>query len=241
MKKVGSFLIIVFSLLAISACQQNQPTVNPFEGMQLATLSQSANCPPKTSPTPLADGTLFTDDFSYPCSGWLISQDSNGQTAYDNGAYTVNAINKAVIMWGYAGQNFSDVLIDVDAYVTTAGKNANNSFGVDCRVQENGDGYSFEISSDGMFAIMKYVDTNSVPLVDWTESPDIPLGEQKVHITALCQGEKLQLWVNHISIAQATDATYSSGDLSLSACSFTDSLPTKVKFTNFVVKDPNHQ
>jgi len=235
-------LLVISSLLSACSNQSTDTSSNPFEGMQLATLSNGGGSSSgdlfTSTPASAASSVLFSDDFSDPSSGWQVSEDEYGKTAYENRSYIVEAYKKGYTFWGTASQNFTDVKIDVDAHVTNTADNENNAFGVDCRVQSNGDGYSFHISSDGYYSIIKFQNLKAVPLVDWTPSTDIPTGDQTVHITALCQGQHLQLWVNNISIAETDDATFTQGDLSLSAATLEDNQSTVVAFTNYVVSNP---
>ncbi|MPM80945.1 hypothetical protein SDC9_127996 [bioreactor metagenome] len=104
-------------------------------------------------------------------------------------------------------------------------------------MQENGDGYSFQISSDGYYAIVKFADTDGSELVDWTESDAIIQGEGTNHITAICQGNNLELWVNNVFLASAKDDAFATGNVSFSATTFT-STSTEVAFDNFLIVNP---
>ena len=247
MKKYIFPCLIFLFLLTISACSSDQTTYtqDPFAGMHLATLSgnSSSSSGPSaaisdSTPVPTPTGALFFDDFSNPDSGWSVFDDSDGSAGYENNAYVVEGITKSLTEWGANPQIFSDLKIDVDVHATNSAENESNSFGVDCRIQDDGGGYSFAISSDGYYAILKYKDDKYTDLVDWTASSDIPTGDQTIHLTALCQGENLQLWVNHILIAQAVDSDFSSGRVSLSATTYADSLPARVEFDNLILSQP---
>jgi hypothetical protein len=247
--KIKFFAIIpvLFIPCLIAACSSTtgSSSTSPFSGMQLATLTDKTGVPAATTAvaaTQPASGTvLFSDDFSNPDSGWQVSEDEYGKAGYENGAYVVEADKNQYTMWGTASKNFTNVKIDVDAHVTNTADNADNAFGVDCRVQSNGDGYSFHISSDGYYSIIKFQDLKAVPLVDWTQSSDVPTGDQVIHLTALCQGDHLQFWVNNVSVADIQDSTFSSGDLSLSAATMSDNQKAIVAYTNYVVTNPDSQ
>jgi len=123
-------------------------------------------------PTQTVDYLLY-DDFSDPQSGWEIYEGEYGTAGYRDGGYLVEAVEESQYMWGVAGKTFTDVQIDVDATVLETVEAGNDAYGVDCRVQANGDGYGFRISSDGWVAINKYVDMESVALVEWIQSDAI--------------------------------------------------------------------
>jgi hypothetical protein len=221
---------------------------NPAEGMQVATLSKNAElvtAQPTTSlhptpgPTPVegyGPFILMLDDFSDPGSGWEVSNNDYGRTAYEQGGYLVEAYQKGEYYWGVAGVDYSDIRIDVEVSILQTAANLNDGFGVDCRIQPNGDGYGFRISSDGMVAIMKYVDTQSSPLVDWFESDAVFTDGVVNTLTAVCQGTHLDFLVNGENVAESEDVTFFTGDIALSVITYEDE-PVKVLFDNIVVQE----
>jgi hypothetical protein len=234
--------ILIISVLGLAACGSvSSSSQNPASGMQLATLSANGSTAAVSTPaaSPESHGDYFTDDFSDPESGWVVSTSENGSVGYQDGTYVVEAKNNQVIIWGRAHREFEDVLIDTDVQVPTGEANDDNAISVDCRVQENGNGYSFEISSDGMYGIHKFTDDGTKTLVPWTSSQNVPTGNQVIHLTALCRGEELFFWVNHVPVAYAHDDEFSSGDVSLSASSMKENKPTRAVFTNYSAADPN--
>jgi len=241
MKNWRIFGLLLFAIpYLLVSCSDQQPStgVNPFEGMHLATLTGNKNPKTESSPTPVFGNALLLDDFSDPNSGWEIFSTSDGNAGYEDDVYLIVSNSKGLTEWGANPQTFSDLKIDTDIHAVNTSENENNGFGVDCRIQDNGDGYSFEISSDGEYAIVKFENGESTPLVDWTASSDIPIGDQTIHMTTLCQGDNLQLWVNKISIAQTTDSSFSSGRVSLSATTFDAALPARIEFDNLYITDP---
>jgi hypothetical protein len=232
----SNFLIV---LILVASCSSNSKSGgDPIAGMQIATVSRTAapaTAEPPAQPT-VDNGPLVVlqDGFSDPQSGWEVFDDDLGSSGYEMGGYLVEARQKAETMWGVAGKTFEDIRIDVDARMITAPENGNNAFGVDCRIQPNGDGYSFHISSDGWFAIVKFVDEEAIEIVEWTESSAILLGDEINHLTATCQGNQLTFLVNDVEVAQVQDDTYSSGDISLSATTFEEE-STSILFDDVIV------
>ena len=252
-RKLLLLIMIVFFLLTLVSCSGSSggSQNNPAEGMQVATLSRKpavvtplptrASDPgaPTVVPTPgtdLGPFILMLDDFSDPESGWEVSESEYGRAAYEQGGYVVEAYQDGEYYWGVAYVDYSDIRIDVEVTVLQTPENLNDTFGVDCRIQENGDGYGFRISSDGMAAIMVYVDTQSNPLVDWFKTDAVFTDGSVNTLTAVCQGTHLDFLVNGINVAEAVDDTFYTGDIALSAASY-EAEPVKVLFDNLVIQE----
>ncbi len=237
---VASLVILSILLVSCSSDSSNGGD-NPTQGMQVATLSGTPQKGTIDFATPIVNPTsdlgpmvLMQDDFSDPGSGWEVYSGEYGTAEYDQGGYVVEATVEKEYNWGVAGVDFDNVRIDIDATVLQAPADLSDGFGVDCRIQENGDGYGFRISSDGYAEIMVFTDGEAVALYDWTKSGAIePAGEVN-HITAICEGNHFSMIVNDVYIAEVVDDTFSSGDLALSAISFSAD-PVKVLFDDIIV------
>ena len=94
------------------------------------------------------------------------------------------------------------------------------------------------ISGDGYYNITKADENGFTDLVAWTESSAVRQGTKTNKIVASCIGNTLKLEVNGEVVAQATDSTYSSGDIALMAVVYEDGSTTKVQFDNLVVRKP---
>jgi hypothetical protein len=180
---------------------------------------------------------LLEDDFSSSNSGWEVGEFVDGAVGYGNGYYFIRSTDPSMTIWGVAGQNYTDVIIDVDATQDSAGPENNNDYGAACRVQENGDGYYLLISGDGYYSIFKGAGDSFIPLVDWEESGDINQDNAKNHIQASCIGSDLVLIINGKELASASDSTFSSGDIAMTATTYEDQ-PVEVHFDNVVVTRP---
>jgi hypothetical protein len=210
-------------------------TIDPGEGMQVATLSGNSGSATAAPGEEMGPFILMMDDFSDPSSGWDIYTGEYGRVAYDRGGYLVEATVEGEYNWGVAGVDYADVRIEVDVSVLETAANLNDAFGVDCRIQSNGDGYGFRLSSDGFAGIVKYVDMEGISLLDWTASSAILTDGSVNHITAICEGNHLSMLVNDQFIAEVVDDTYTSGDIALSAITF-ETEPVTVLFDNFIVQ-----
>lgn len=231
--------IVLLLPLFLSACSSDGSASDPFAGLKLATLSgDTVKATPRPTTAAAASGSqVIFEDFNSDNGMWVTQDNDYGKATFENGAFVVTALQEAKTMWSTYNESFSDLQIEVDAKALNASANDNNGFGVDCRVQENGDGYSFQISSDGYYAIVKFADTDGSELVEWTQSDAINQGEFTNHITAICKGNNLELWVNNVFLTSVTDDSFATGNISLSATTF-NSTEAEVSFDNLQVSKP---
>ena len=248
MNKAILCFISIFIILTLAACTSNSGAnsgVNPAEGMQVATLSgtpggnvrQPTDSGLPTIDPPVDPGPfiLMQDDFSDPNSGWEIYDGEYGQAGYIQGGYLVSALKAKEYNWGVAGVNYDNVRIELDATVLAAPADLSDGFGVDCRLQQNGDGYGFRISSDGFAAIVLFLDGEQQSLYEWTENAAVKMDGETNHLTAICEGNHFSLLVNDVFVAEVIDDTFTSGDLGLSAISYSDD-PVQVLFDDLIVQ-----
>jgi hypothetical protein len=188
--------------------------------------------------TPVQGEIVFTDTFDSPENGWAEESDDTSEYKYVDGAYSIAVSEKETMRWSYAGQQFSDVVLSVDAWAVKVPENEDNAFGLICRGQENGDGYLFRISSDGMYAISRVSNDEFTTLIGWEETDLINYSNQVNSIEASCDGPYLDLSINGTHVAEVVDFTYTSGDIGLTATTYEDT-PTEVYFDNFIARNPS--
>lgn len=243
-KTLGILSVLILMTISVSGCGKvfdvikDDPLGNFLLATSEGTLAVATLPVTRATPKPTQDHgpfILMLDDFSDPTSGWEISSNEYGKVDYDQGGYLVEAYIQSIYNWGVAGRQYEDVRIEVDAQVLETNDNQADGYGVECRIQDNGDGYGFRISSDGSAAIMLYVDGNETPLYDWEYHSVILTSGEKNHLTAICQGNHLSLLVNDEPIAEVVDDTFSSGDIALSAITFEEEI-IKVLFDDIVVQ-----
>jgi hypothetical protein len=181
--------------------------------------------------------TLFEDDFSDTSTGWEVGDYDTGTVGYKGGTYSVVAFGDGDTMWGLANRSFDDTDVEVRAEQVSAPSNDNNDYGVMCRVQTNSDGYFLLISGDGFYTILKRSNEAFTPLIDWTQSSLIRLGNTSNDIRAVCDGSTLSLYVNGQLLGSTSDSEFSQGDLALTATSY-ETESTEVLFDNIVVTRP---
>ena len=222
--------------LTATTYEENQRTVVHFDNLVVRQPSPGGAQQPGGTPAFQGD-VIFQDDFASSQSGWEIGYYDKGSVGYKDGAYFVISKNKGSTMWGVANQDFSDLVINVDATQVLAPANNNNDYGVICREQGDGNGYFFLVSGDGYYSIAKAVGGEFTWLVDWTQSPIVEQGNATNHLRVICDGTLLAMFVNGERAAETTDSTYSHGDIALTATTYEEDL-TEIHFDNLVVLKP---
>lgn len=190
-----------------------------------------------TTSTTLPENVLFQDDFSRTSSGWDRVNVADGMTDYDNGVYRIVVNTDNTDVWANPGLNFTDVAIEVQA--TKAGGPDDNDFGIICRYMDVNNWYSFIISSDGYYGIVKVKDGYQELLGMDTMEPSnaINQGAATNTIRAECIGSTLSLYANGTLLTTQTDSEFASGDVGLLAGTF-DIVGTDITFDNFTVYKP---
>jgi hypothetical protein len=249
-KSFTIFVLIVMIFLATTACSLTNLISSAISGIKQASTSvgevatlvgSMATMMPSTlelqildTPVPSSD-IIMTDDFSDTSSGWETYSDQYGDAGYSDGGYLVKSVVKEQYMWGGRGVDLADIQVEVDATVIETVANGYDAYGIDCRLQSNGDGYGFRITSDGYIAIVLYGNGEGKTLVDWEQNDAVYTDGRANHIGAVCAGDTLQLWANGEKVAETSDSTFNSGDIALSVTGFNDGT-VQVLFDNLVVK-----
>lgn len=182
-----------------------------------------------------SSGILFRDRFGHPNSGWGSESREAYDRGYQEGEYFIEVYEPDWFVWAGPGKRFGNVMVTVDARrVAGAGH-----FGLICRYRAPADFYYFAITDDGYYAIMRVRDSHAKILsgAGFLPSADIPTGAAVYHLTAVCQGERLQLFVNEHLVASVTDKTFRRGDVGLGVGSGPEG-SIRVHFDNFIVTAP---
>lgn len=179
---------------------------------------------------------LFEDNFSDEASGWDVDDDTDYAMGYQNGKYVIEVKSDNISVPGMAWLDYEDVQIKVEARLTTSP--SDGDYGVVCRFQDYDNYYVLEISSDGFYSIWKWLDGEYYELVGWERSRAINRGFQSNSITAICEGQRLALYVNGELLAETSDGSFQHGDVGVLAGTF-DNPGAVVEFDNFVVHDPS--
>ncbi len=196
---------------------------------------------PAATSTPVpSGGILYQDDFSDDSSGWDVSTDEYGTTAYLGGQYlmTIQKTLSYLTVSPGNGGTYTDVRVEVD--VTSADPNAHD-MGVLCRIVDENNFYYLIIASDGYYAIGKFVDGEDTLIgadeLQADENGVIQTGMAANRVRGDCVGSTLTLYANGEKLFETTDTDFASGEVGLVAGTYED-VPVTVKFDNFTVKKP---
>lgn len=185
---------VFLAILMFAACMPSQPT-------ERIALSE----------------VLVEEDFSDP-TAWehYIDPALNVDFHIEAGAYRAQARDGGFI-WALNAQMHSDVTIQVDTQQLS--EYANNAYGVMCRAApaNNGDGYYFMISGDGMYTLRRGSLDQVGALIEWTHSDAIQQGRSINRIRAVCIGDYLALYVNGQFVAETRDSYFRRGYAGLTA------------------------
>src|SRR3989304_1285565 len=196
-------------------------------------------CPPPipipTAPPAKPGDILYQEQFEDNTTGWDRVSNDNGIMDYDGGGYRILIQQPSFNLWSTPEKNFSDVRVEADV-TKLSGPDANRA-GLMCRYQ-NGDYYFFIISSDGFYAIGKFIGGNTLLLgqTQMQSSEFIQVNETN-HLRADCVGDTLSFYVNFNEIAVVQDTDFPSGDVGVVAGAFSEP-GVDVLFDHFVVIQP---
>ncbi|MBN1431134.1 MAG: immune inhibitor A [Anaerolineae bacterium] len=181
-------------------------------------------------------GVLFQDDFENPCSSFYAFILPEYAQGYQDGKYEIEINQENTMLWGNAGQELSDVVIEVDTVQVKSTKDSTT--GLICRFQDSANYYDLSISNNGSFAIGAFTDGRYIYLLEWTESDAINVGDGAVnHLSAICNGKEISLSVNGVFLGSVKDSKWRRGDIGFSAGTFEEK-GMKVSFDNLVVTRP---
>jgi len=189
-------------------------------------------------------GVLFKDDFSDTSSGWVrstVHPDYNLRSGsvidYAGDGYRIFANTANDFYWSNPGLSFEDVRVEVDA-TRVAGPEI-NQIGLLCRYRDENNFYFFIVSSDGYYAIGKFMDEEISLLgnAQMQRSKAVNAGDTVNHLRADCVGKTLTFYINDQPVGIVEDADLTSGDVGLLAGAFDDA-GVDVRFDNFVVYKP---
>ncbi len=180
-------------------------------------------------------GDLLADEQFDVDTSWEDFEGDNSSGQVLNGTYQMQ-VEENYFVFEIDRDDHTDVIIEVDTEQLS--KSLVNSYGLMCRAdpEYSGAGYYFWISGDGYYAIQKHTGKSGEfeTLVDWEESKVINQGRDSNHITAVCAGDYLALYVGDTLLAEATDRDYSEGRAGLTVSAY-DSGSASVAFDNLRV------
>lgn len=196
-----------------------------------ACLPKSVSVSPPANPGDI----LYQEEFEDNTTGWDRVSNDHGIMDYDRGSYRILIQQPGFNLWSTPEQNFGDVRVEAD--VTKLDGPDENRAGLICRYQ-NGDYYFFIISSDGFYAIGKFIGGHTLLLGQTAmQSSEFIQENEKNHLRADCIGDTLSFYVNFSEVASVQDTDFPSGDIGVLAGAFTQP-GVDVLFDHFVVIQP---
>lgn len=227
MKRVRKSLVVVLGVLLVAVV-----IVLGLIGGLYSFIS-----PRKPRPTPMPRAALpWSDDFSDPASGWQVESDFSAEVGYHEDAMRVLVKMPNLLAWAFAGREFSNFHLTVEA-TQVAGPD-NNEYGVLVRMKDISHFYIFSVSGDGYYQVSKYDGEERKGLSgDWTPSNAIHLGTATNLLKVICQDTTMTFFVNGVQLAQVEDVDYRRGDIGLYAGSFFEP-GVEVHFDNLRVEKP---
>jgi hypothetical protein len=179
---------------------------------------------------------LFSDDFSDEVGVWDTFSNGDGSVFYENGWLHVLDYTGGPATFTPAHQYFTDFILEVETKLVEG--TDNNWHTVECRYQEGQNYYDFDISADGYYEIVRFINGNVTVLVEPTHSSYINQGVDAVNLIHIeCIGSNLSLSVNGHVLRTVIDTTFSGGDIGLGADSL-EASSTEIAFDNITVTKP---
>lgn len=149
---------------------------------------------------------LLRDNFD-TAGRWDVADVPAARLMVENGAFRFDAeAGRYIFSVDYRSQ--TDVIIEVEALHLSG--ETTSGFGVMCRADADGDGYSFMIGADGSGSIRRTQGRKVTPLVAWTRTGGVTTTGSN-RIRAICDGDYLALYVNDFFVGEVYDRLYSSG------------------------------
>lgn len=187
-------------------------------------------------PSAKSGDVLYRENFENNRTGWARVANDNGIMDYDGGGYRILVRQPKLNFWSMSERSFGDVRVEVDA-IKLSGPDENR-MGLMCRYQ-GGNYYFFVISSDGYYAIGKFIGGMTLLLLGQTEmqASDVIQAGTTNHLRADCIGNTLTFYINFTEVASTMDTDLPSGDVGVVAGTFSEP-GVDVLFDSFVVLQP---
>ena len=109
-------------------------------------------------------------------------------------------------------------------------------YGVLCRYADGDNFYMFEITQDAFYAIYMMVNSEWVPLIDYTYSPLLE-NQKDAAFEVGCVGNNLSFAVNDVLLGTVVDSTIKAGDYGIFVGTF-DNPGNTISFDNLKVQLP---
>ena len=160
---------------------------------------------------PLRFGTLLLDE---PFDGerdWTRYDSEGASLAIVDGRYVGRLTLANRYLWGQSSLRIDDSITEVT--VTMLNDQPGTLYGLMCRLStpDSSRGYAFLLRANGLYSIRRGDGTDFAPLVQGQASSLIRRGIGQNRIRAVCDGDRLALYINGAFVAETRDSRYSSG------------------------------
>lgn len=158
---------------------------------------------------------LYSDDFQDKTSGWEIIANADELKGYSPEGYLISVNAGSARAWETNDLVYQDIEIRTQVRLLTGA--ADSNFGLICRYQDAQNYYSFLISADGYYAILKTVEGKPEILGadSFTFSEAIHKGDALNDLSAVCAGSQLSLSANGQPLLSVEDDTFGRGEIGL--------------------------
>jgi hypothetical protein len=223
-------LVILLTISVLFFCMQAsqaQPGNVPKEG-SIKLITQSVS-------QPQTGKLLYSDSLGFrKISDFPANSDANKTKYFKNSRYHMSVIRKSFTAWSFAGKNFTDFILSVNA--TQEMGPVDNDYGVVTRWKDAGNYSLFLLSGDGFYSYAKREKNTWVVPVNWTRSNAINTGDATNNIEVVSHGENLAFYANGAKLGDYIDSKPVSGDIGLWVETFTEGNVT-IGFDNLNVWD----
>jgi Leucine-rich repeat (LRR) protein len=179
---------------------------------------------------------VYKDDFSNPASGWPAVSNDQYEVSYKNSEYHFTEKKGGLsFLSNRSAGPFADFILEADVRLVS-GPNQ-NAFGMIFRTLDTQqDFYFFKVTANGYFVVGKRL--NGIPQVILNkESEYLQKDYNTNHLTVICKGSKVVLYVNWNYLTTITDDSFAKGYIGVSIGPGTSELATTVAFDNIRITD----
>ncbi len=159
--------------------------------------------------------------------------------AITEGRYQIDfrADSSAALTWGSGGDDYADVIIEVDLEQLSAEKD--NLYGVACRLEEdengNATGYVLLLSGDGHYGIAELSRRSLDFLLEWHQSDVIEQGQAQNTLRAVCVGDYMAVYANGEFLGDVKDDQFQRAGRVALVAGVTEGETISVAFDNLTI------
>jgi S1-C subfamily serine protease len=210
-----------------------------LNGRELKTISVvdlSGTDDPDTGEAP----AFFVEEFDTDLPLWTSfhfgKDNARYNMAVEDGLLTFDISDRDTYVYAtYDPYLYEDVRLD--AAVQNQGGN-NNFFSLVCRLDEEKGWYEFNVSSGGLWSLLRYdVSTSKFNLLYNGGSFNINMGQDENIFSLECRGNEISAYINNKLMKTVTDKRISEGLVGISVSAF-DQVPVTVSFDTLVISEP---